>query len=55
MNILNGQKKVGYYGISRKSNMKNYTHELQIYFAKKPNKLQIFCCRILIGWDWIDL
>lgn len=47
-------KIVGYYGISKRSNEINYTHELQIYFTKKPNWFHRMMTKILLGWEWFD-
>ena len=51
---LNITKIVGYYGISKRSNEINYTHEVQIYFTKKPNWFHRMMTKILLGWEWFD-
>jgi len=48
------KKSVGYYGISKRSNEINHTHELQIYFTKKPNLFHRMMTKILLGWEWFD-
>ena len=47
-------KSVGYYGISKRSNEMNYTHELQIYFTQKPSWFHRMMNKLLIGWEWFD-
>ena len=44
-------KYVGCYQITGKGSEANY---MQFNFAKKPNIINRFFCRILLGWVWVD-
>ena len=49
--IIKPQKPVGYYSITgRSKNQGNIYFE----FVKKPNFINRFFCKILLGWFWHD-